>query len=296
MFGPNTTIHTKIKTNYSHRDTAFKVLFGELRALFINKFKLQNYDILFIPGSGTFAMELLILNYRYKLYFPHSIEGKFLRRWRNMDLTINSMPMESPDWHTFIDCQFETSISKYNETLHEEENAIVDAVCSFPYYPIPNKSIAFVTVPNKLLGSLPGLAIVGIRKDCWDRFKLPFGCFSTLDLKLYKEYADKGMTPTTPPVQIFQHLIEMLNIISIDELRKEVEFKSKLIGLLDWPLVGEKIAPALTIPKMIVTRKDLVRKYQLYGLDSSTQNYQIFTYSEPALNYLNFVCDFSGVD
>jgi len=293
MFGPNTTLNVTTDINYSHRDIKFKRMFKDLQAQFKSNFALNNYDILFIPGSGSFAMELLLLNFNGKINIEEPSNGKFTERWKNLNTVINKKPRDT--FEVTLGCQFETSISRFNDDIACDPNTIVDAVCSFPYYRIPNKSVAFVTVTNKMLGSFPGLAIICIRKDCWKLFSFPFGCFSTLDLRLYKEYAAKGMTPTTAPTHIFQHLHKIMkNGFSIPDLTQRVDFVCKLLSCANFVTVGEKIAPALTIPKMTIPRKDLVNKYQLYGSESSDMNYHIFTYSEDPAEYLKLVYDFGG--
>ena len=52
MFGPNTYFKDEVDICYSHRDKCFFDLFGKTRALFSEKFGLEDYDVLFIPGSA----------------------------------------------------------------------------------------------------------------------------------------------------------------------------------------------------------------------------------------------------
>jgi aspartate aminotransferase-like enzyme len=60
MFGPNT--HTSVNSiiNNSHRDNEFFEKVINTRNLFQKTFNLENYDIVFIPGSGTIGMESVI--------------------------------------------------------------------------------------------------------------------------------------------------------------------------------------------------------------------------------------------
>ena len=57
--------------------------------------------------------------------------------------------------------QLETS----NSRTFYKEDCIVDAISSFPYYSIPSGTKVFITSSNKILGSIPGIAIVGIKSD-----------------------------------------------------------------------------------------------------------------------------------
>ena len=83
MFGPNTHTKSELSIEYSHRDKEFFSLYEETQTLFKSKFKLDNYEIVFIPGSGTVGIEALISSFNYKLV-PIGIQGKFLNRWNEL--------------------------------------------------------------------------------------------------------------------------------------------------------------------------------------------------------------------
>ncbi|MCR4664720.1 MAG: hypothetical protein K5660_05075, partial [Paludibacteraceae bacterium] len=57
MFGPNTYFKDNVNICFSHRDQVFFDLFQRVNDLFVEKFGLQDYDVLFIPGSGTIGIE-----------------------------------------------------------------------------------------------------------------------------------------------------------------------------------------------------------------------------------------------
>ena len=84
MLGPNKYFNYQVNIDYSHRDRRFFDLFVETRNLFSEKFHLKDYDILFIPGSGTIGIEALFysLKYRVKLI---GVDGTFKRRWEDME-------------------------------------------------------------------------------------------------------------------------------------------------------------------------------------------------------------------
>ena len=67
MFGPNTNFEDNVNISYSHRDKCFFELFAETRNLFADKFNLQDYDILFVPGSGTVGIEALFFSLKYNV-------------------------------------------------------------------------------------------------------------------------------------------------------------------------------------------------------------------------------------
>ena len=67
MFGPNTYIKDKSSIQFSHRDTKFINLFKSVKNKFSQKFGLEDYDILFIPGSGTIGMESIFFSLKLSI-------------------------------------------------------------------------------------------------------------------------------------------------------------------------------------------------------------------------------------
>lgn len=83
MFGPNTYFEDQVNICYSHRDKIFFDLFRKVSDLFVEKFKLFDYDILFIPGSGTIGLESLMFSIDYELSFIGN-EGTFKERLKSL--------------------------------------------------------------------------------------------------------------------------------------------------------------------------------------------------------------------
>ena len=281
MFGPNTVGSYQYEVWNSHRDIEFENLFLTLQGMFQDIFSLREYDILFIPGSGTAGIEAVIssLNNPLKIIGP---EGKFQSRWSALAKHYHDATTGPNEMF----CQLETSTSE----IFYRENCIVDAVSSFPYYQIPKNTKVFITCCNKQLGAFPGVSIVGVRKDCWDMFKSS-EIFSYLNLFLYKKYAKINQTPTTPPIALLEHLLAELSVLNINSLRSQVDYVSGLvvdaIGVDNF--IGETRCPVLTFKKESISDK-LAKEWSLYGYgNSSTLNYQIFTYSHPIEDYCDFV-------
>lgn len=281
MFGPNTHTNGKLSISHSHRDRTFFDLYRSVKKKFRRTFALRNYDVLFIPGSGTVGIEAVISSLKNEVNVLGY--GKFHDRWKELSLRYNHGSKPKAQMYVHL----ETSIS---EIFEFPSAPIVDAISSFPFYDLLNPKI-FVTCSNKILGSFPGLSIVGIRQDSWNMIK-DDESFSYLNLYLYKRYAEKNQLPTTAPIHLFSHLEKTLDEFDSYRLKNKIFEVSFLIGeaIGRHNLIGSHICPVLTIPKDVIPI-NLAKKYELYGLNTNSKNYQIFTYSDKLSNYSNFAKD-----
>ena len=285
MFGPNTYIDFPTSITHSHRDKEFMNTFEDLRELFIDVFDLQGYDILFIGGSGTTAVEAVVWSMMNNIEIVGN-GGVFRNKWERLVKTYEKEG-SSKYYREKLYCQLETSNSSY----FEEDNCIVDAISSFPYYEIPKNTNVFITCVNKQLGGFPGLSIVGVKKNYWNRIK-DADEFTYLSLKRYYQYGLKNQTPTTAPTQIYEHFLTILRRFDIDELRNKINRNSELIvdAIGEKKIIGKNLCPVITIPKEFIS-DELAVKWNLYGLQTKSKNYQIFTYSCDDKDYENFAKD-----
>lgn len=283
MFGPNKIGEHKYKITFTHRSKKFQELYKNLTVAIKEKFSLQEYDILFIAGSGTTGVESVISTIKKEIVVIGK-EGKFKERWINLSKYYNYERFVRKTKKELF-CQLETSVSE----VFEKEGCIVDAISSFPYYDIPKNTEVFITCCNKQLGAFPGLAIVGVKKGLWDEFK-DDGYFSYINLSLYKEYSLNNQTPTTAPIALFEHLLHEVNKIDLEEHRKHIDLSSDTIvdAVGREHFIGETRCPVLTFKKSSIPI-DIAERWDLYGLtNESTDYYQIFTYSHPIDDYKNF--------
>ena len=272
MFGPNTSTSTESVILHSHRDKEFIHTYEDLKLLFSEVFDLEKYDIIFMGGSGTTAIESVV----WSLMNPIGVvgnEGVFKNKWEQLIRT-HGKEGSSKYYREKLYCQLETSNSSY----HEDEG-IVDAISSFPYYDIPKNTNIFITCVNKQLGGFPGLAIVGVKKNYWTRLK-DSDEFSYLNLRRYYEYGLINQTPTTTPTQIYDHFLTILRRFDIHELRDRIDRNSKVIVdvIGEENIIGLSTCPVITIPKENIPI-EIAEKWDLYGLHTKSKNYQIFTYS-----------------
>jgi aspartate aminotransferase-like enzyme len=275
MFGPNTHLSTTtFNIKYSHRDIEFIDLYKRLNGEFVSKFNLQDYDVLFIPGGGTIGIESVFWSLKKQInVIGH--EGVFTERWNELS------ELYVPEQGNGIDlyCQLETSVNK----VFEKEGCIVDAISSFPYYDIPNDTKIFITCSNKQLGSIPGLAIVCVRKDYWGELEND-NIFSYLNLARYKKYGDKNQTPSTPPITVYENLACIIQNFDVNYLREKIHKNSqKLIEIF-----GGEVSPVFVIDKKRIPI-EYAKLWKLYGLNTSSKHYSIFTYSCKDDEYKKFV-------
>lgn len=281
MFGPNTYFKDEVSINYSHRDQCFFDLFVKTRQLFSDKFELGDYDILFIPGSGTIGVEALFYSLKYRVNLIGK-DGTFKSRWTELEKNYGN---KSRNKKLEMFCLLETSCSGY----FSKEGCIVDAISGFPYYDIPKGTLAFVTCLNKQLGSYVGLAVVCVKKDFW-KYLIDEGKMSYLNLARYKSYHELGQTPSTSPTYIYEHFYKHLKTFDINVFRKRVNLVSDMIVNIVGKknVIGEKRSPVITLKNGIIPEV-LARKYDIYGYWAGRPNYQIFTYTSHPESYKKFL-------
>ena len=284
MFGPNTYISHNSKIDFSHRDKSFIKLFERVTNKFSDKFDLDDYDILFIPGSGTIGIESVFYSSKQPIKVIGE-EGIFKAKWELFSKIYSRDKANKSEIELF--CQLETSES----AVFEKENCIVDAISSFPYYKLPKTSNIFITCTNKQLGGFPGLAIVCVKKNYWDHLKNSKE-FSYLNLSRYLESHSINQTPHTTPTQIFEHFEFVIDNFQIEKLRNKIVNNSQKIAeaIGSQNIIGELTCPVISIEKKNISDQ-LANKYNLYGLRTNNPYYQIFTYACKDEDYDAFTSD-----
>jgi aspartate aminotransferase-like enzyme len=232
---------------------------------------------MFMPGSGTIGVEAVFasLNSSPEII---GVSGIWKDRWKSL-----SANYQKPSSGLKMSPLLETSCSSLNSNSAE----IVDAISGFPYYELPQETKVFITCTNKVLGSLAGIAILGVKKDSWDLFSSDT-YMSYLNLQRYREFAERQMTPSTAPTYIFDHLLGRLNNFDLDRLRSDVNRRSDLIvnAIGSDAIIGESQCPVITVkPSKLDPR--VAERFSLYkgGIDGA---YSIFTYSEIDSAYESF--------
>jgi len=284
MFGPNSNLVYRVNINYSHRDKYFIEIIKRLKETFYKTFNLNNYDVLFIPGSGTTGVESIFYSLISKIKVIGN-NGNFFDRWCSLAERYNQNKQSG---YEELYCQLETSQSK----IFHKRGCIVDAVSSFPYAEIPEDTKILVTASNKILGSMPGCAIVLVKNDYWNNL-ISDDIISTLNLSRYNFYSLFNQTPTTPPTQIYEHLLGILKNYDVDKIREKINRNSRIIvqSIGEENFIGDIECPVLTVPKNNIPL-EIAEKYELYHVNTADSTYQIFTYSEQDYKYDQFAKEF----
>jgi len=279
MFGPNSYFQDNVRICFSHRDKVFFDLFKRVNELFTEKFGLQDYDVLFIPGSGTIGLEATMFSMDYNINFIGN-EGTFKNRLRNMYDTYGGGKKEPAEM--FV--RLETSISK----PFEKEGCLIDCISAFPYYSIPKDTKLFVTCLNKQIGSYVGLSVVCIRRDQW-KYCIDEKVFSYLNLMRYKAYLMLSQTPHTTPTYIYEHLLKVLSTFNLSQFRENINKVSDFIcsRIPDEYIIGDKRCPVITVNREFFSDEEAKRN-NLYGYWTGKPCYQFFTYTQPYQDYVDF--------
>lgn len=281
MFGPNTYFQEQVNINYSHRDKIFFDLFAETRTLFSDTFQLNEYDVLFVPGSATVGIEALMFSLKSRIKLIGN-DGAFKSRWIEMESVYADKPHGK---RTEMFCLLETSCSKN----FSKDGCLVDAISGFPYFDIPPKTIAFVTCLNKQVGSYVGLSVVCVRKNCW-KFFINEKKMSYLNLARYKSYHEINQAPSTSPTFIYEHLFHKLQKFNLKEFREKLDIVAQMIvdAVGEENIIGNSFGPVITLKDGTVPEQ-LARKYNIYGYWAGRPNYQIFTYTQEIADYEMFL-------
>lgn len=269
MFGPN---HTP---SIHHREPAFEKLWYDTRDAFYRAVNLdpRTWDVFFVTGSGTCAMETLLHSVRVKGIYVHG-DGHFAKRWDDL---VNQMGRRGGSQlrEDVATCGvlYETSESSHRPA--DDGSDVLDCVSAFPYY-MPTKSPAWCSVTSKQFGCSPGLSFVVVRKDLWvkDFFKPMEPTY--MSLAKYKAKAQYGQTPNTPAISLLEEFKDKLESFSLENHRNMIdrrrEYLTKLLGSDTIKGTG----PVLTLnntPRVCAMQE----KFNLYN--NSSDGPQIFLWS-----------------
>ena len=276
MFAPNKYNVVVPNTEIHHRGNSFKKLYEDFLRVFRNKFDIrEKYDFLVYNGSGSQTVEKVIQSLNFNLFHPFN-DGKFESRWNEMSKYYNKN--NSKNLNNCV-VQFETSISKKREA---SGSYLVDAVCAFPYYKLPENFKILVTVSSKLIGAAPVLGIIIYDKSILEDldFSVPGGMSDWI------RYSKTGQTPYTPSISLLGSLVDEIKHFNVDAVIYKINYVSDMIVDIVGPnaIYGDKRAPAISINKKHV---NLIRCKQLeiYGMHTDKDFIQIFTYSESIEKY-----------
>lgn len=272
MFGPNAKSIIG-RPLHHHRGKSFHGLLQSLEARMKTTFPLLNdFDLIFVTGSGTMANEIVLSSLRVHTlcYYTETDFGSRLSRLEEIHR------IEGPCLCQALSL-YETSCSIVHAAPLAALGEIIfaDMVSAFPYYPIPESVDIFTTVSSKQLGAYPIISIIGIRKQ------LPLDDFfkprtdSVLSLYKYLKFREKSETPSTPSIPLYWDLHDLLYDFDLRRFRIKIDERRALLESLipsDYT-IGE--GPVLTLVPNEFTSA-LAQHFDLYRSDSG---YQIFLWS-----------------
>jgi 2-aminoethylphosphonate-pyruvate transaminase len=235
-------IKNKSYHEISHRGKDFQDLYNRCSTLTKELFcdKEDKYTPLFLTGSGTLAIESMLMSWKGKGKILLLQNGFFSEKWASLfqqhtlDYDIlqfgwgNSFCLEtirakliSQQFQAIFVVHHETSTTMVNDLesldiLCREFSLelLVDGVSSIGMYPVSLMNVSSLCMiaysTNKCIGSYPGLSIVFAKTSFLQSLSSEL---SYLNLKLYYNFSLHSETPFTPCVQNFFYYAEALRSI-----------------------------------------------------------------------------------
>lgn len=276
MFGPNQ------KPDFSHREQKFETLYDQTEDTFriFAGLSEDEWDVFFVTGSGTCALETVLYSFSRRLKVVTS--GHFSTRIAEY-LQLNDKLTATSEGHV-VAVQYETASCQHNDITSRNDTVIIaDCVSSFPYYkPVGD---IWVTVSSKQLGCQPGLSIIVMRKDLWNYDYIKPADASYLSLAQYKAKSEQSQTPHTPAIGLLSELNETLSHFDIGQHRQKIDKRRKkietLINSKSHLTMGD--GPVITLKNSNGKVQKLVEQFCLYN--NSSEGPQIFLWTGTDLQY-----------
>uniref|UniRef100_A0A7C6A9I2 Alanine--glyoxylate aminotransferase family protein n=1 Tax=candidate division WOR-3 bacterium TaxID=2052148 RepID=A0A7C6A9I2_UNCW3 len=270
-----------------HREQAFTEIYAALETKMKKLLKTKS-SVYFLTASGTGAMETAVCNlvsYHDRVLVASC--GKFGQRWNEICIRFGtyvdllqvpygqSVPPDDLERRLRTDdtCRLvftaltETStgavqdIKAFGEICRKNNRIlIVDAIAGLGVdeFKMDEWKVDVVCgASQKGLFSPPGLAFIALNERAWEIVEKTRSPRYYFDLKLYKQFAEKGQTPWTPAISLFFALDCALNRIlkvGIEKTwqrhRSQAEFLRAKIKKLGLEFLPEHPSNALTVIKM----------------------------------------------
>lgn len=289
MFGPNAKAlpHGRY---FHHREPEYRVLLENTERQFRRTFGVSDeFDVLFMTGSGTCANEAVLKSLRGGIFIQQA-EAEFARRL--LHLKGSQEHWEKPYPHRGM-VHYETGrsalvIEPWGPS-DPEGVRFADCISSFPYYDPPENVDVWTTVSSKQLGALPILSVIVVRSSKWKWFKAAEEDYSYLNLARWQEARTHMESPHSPAIPLLYDLCEQLEKFEVQAFRERVELRRRLLISECFhnrqDIIGT--GPVLTIrPEAILDR--VARKWNLYR---SAHGWQLFLYGGLWKDYNSFMVE-----
>lgn len=282
MFGPNVT--ACIDGEYfHHRGERFHGLMRDIKQTFVDKFGLQDYDVLVVTGSGTLVNEI-VMSSLDGVVQVHDTDAMFGRRLFDMRVAHSCEQAANRAVVSSAHVLYETSLSRFNTVLSCAKKTgltFIDMVSAFPYYSVPVCADVFTTVSSKQLGAYPVLGVLCIRKELRHEAYFRHQPGSILDVYRHLSFFDKHETAHTAAIPLYVDLLKKLRdfdraafIEKIDARRTQV-----LESVRNEWVIGQ--GPVITLSRTDVL-DGVAHELSLYR---GAAGYQLFLWSGTDAQY-----------
>ena len=161
--------------------------------------------------------------------------------------------------------------------------AFVDALNTFPYYPMPEDAAVWLTSFGRQLGNQSQLHVLGIDYSKTQGM-LPDEFLSAHDLQ-------NCALDQRSEASLCTQLESVLNVLDNFDLAqhvRKIEYNSnRLKEVLRDAVLGHCPSPVVHVDKHRIPLS-IASKYSLAGLYDGSENYRIYTYSEPQREFESF--------
>ncbi|BFH74273.1 alanine--glyoxylate aminotransferase family protein [Sulfurisphaera javensis] len=289
----------------NHRSEGFREIVTGLEKLMNKHF--SSTRVALLTGSGTLAVESMIYSLTKPgekvISFPY---GEFGRRLvdslkrRGTNVKVYEKPVgntfsleeikqaidENKDATTVAIVHNETSGGVAFRNLEDVVNVVkrkglkilVDSVSGFAAYKIlvnEWKIDAIATGSQKALASVPGMAFVALSKDGISELvteNLP----SYLDISLHLKFQDKGETPFTPAVGVFNASLRAAELLEIEGIENRwrrheacVRFVREVLSSYGFSLFGNESNFSNTVVAGVPPIPDFRKKLKEFNIEIS---------------------------
>lgn len=289
----------------NHRSEKFREIVSNLESLMKKHFSANRVALL--TGSGTLAVEAMVYSLTKPnekvVTFPYGEFGKRLaeslkRRGTNVKVyekavgsiaSLEEIKMaldENKDATTVAIVHNETSSGMAFRNLEEVVNIarkrglkiLVDSVSGFAAYKIlvnEWKIDAVATGSQKALASVPGMAFVALSEESVNELvkeSLP----SYLDIALHLKFQDKGETPFTPAVGVFNSSLRAAELLAVEGIENRwkrheacARFVREVTSAYGFSLFGNETNFSNTVVAGVPPVPDYKKKLKEFNIEIS---------------------------
>lgn len=288
MFGPSDSDIQGRRTH--HRSATFAGLLSDLEQTFKGRFSVpDDWDILFLTGSGTLANEIVCSS--FNTWVDGDVGRPFAQRLAQLAVRHRTGQFRRPKCLAFVGYDTASStVGTCPEDVSHCHSTFADLVSAFPYY-LPDRRVdLWSTVNCKQLGGSPVMSILAVGPNA-QRVVWNDDVDSVLNLTSYLRYRQVGQTPHTPVVPLYVELLKMLEAFDLSAFRCSVDYRRRVLESVVPPDMMTGTGPVFTFRPSSLP-EHVLKKWDVYP---GCFGPQVFLYSGTDRDFNDFVDDIRSI-